>query len=94
MSERERPNNGWLFGLYFGLGIHPVRYLLSHLFSYPVAFSLAVFLMYLLAYPLFFRGKPRYWSWMRNWGFWQFALSSFVIAIIIFFVSHAFSTNG
>src|SRR5437588_5765157 len=71
-AKPKRSNAGWLMGLYFGLGLRPITFLLSYVFSGPVAFGVAMFLMQLLAYPLFLRNGPRT-SWARNWGLWQFA---------------------
>jgi hypothetical protein len=45
----------------------------------------------LVTYPLF-PHAPR-WSWMRNWGFWHFAVYSLAIGVVAFFLSRAFFPN-
>jgi uncharacterized membrane protein len=91
-AKPKRSNAGWLMGLYFGLGLRPVTFLLSYAFSGPVAFGIAMFVMQLLAYPLFLRNGPRT-SWARNWGFWQFAVLAAVAAVVAYFFSRAFFPN-
>jgi hypothetical protein len=91
-TKPKRANAGWLMGLYFGLGLRPVTFLLSYVFSGPVAFGVAMFLMQLLAYPLFLRNGPRT-SWARNWGFWQFTVLGALAAVIAYFFSRAFFPN-
>jgi hypothetical protein len=91
-AKAKRTTTGWLMGLYFGLGLRPVTFLLSYLFSGPVAFGVAMFLMQLLAYPLFLRNGPRA-RWAQNWGFWQFAGLAALGSVVCYFLSRAFFPN-
>jgi hypothetical protein len=91
-AKPKQSKAGWLMGLYFGLALRPVTFLLTYIFSGPVAFGVAMFLLQLIAYPLFLRNGPRN-SWARNWGFWQFAVLSAFASVICYFLSLVFFPN-
>jgi hypothetical protein len=90
--KSKRLTSGWLIGVYFGLALRPATLLFTYLFSGPVAFGVAMFVMQLVAYPLFLRNGPRT-SWARNWGFWHFAGLAALSGIVGFFLSGTFFPN-
>src|SRR5260370_18590112 len=91
-AQPKRSNFGWLVGAYFALGIRPFTALLTYVFPKPVAFGVAIFIMHLVAYPFFLRNSPRA-RWIRNWGFWHFAVYGLIVGVIGFFLSRAYFPN-
>ncbi len=88
-SENGKTDSRWV-GLYFGLGVQVVTRVLGYWLLLPIAFGLAMFLLNLFAYPMFFRGKPRGLRWMVNWGFREFVLFSAAVAVVCAAFLYAF----
>ncbi len=72
-TGNEKTSSRWV-GLYFGLGVQVVTRVLGYWLLLPVAFGLTVFLLNLLAYPLFFHDNPHRARWMLKWGFREFII--------------------
>ncbi len=88
-TGNEKTSSRWV-GLYFGLGVQVVTRVLGYWLLLPVAFGLAIFLLNLLAYPMFFRGKPRGLRWMVDWNFREFVLFSAAVAVVCAAFLYAF----
>jgi hypothetical protein len=92
-AKRERPTNGVWYGVFMGLGLRPLEWVLHYFFSGSVAFALALLSLMLLAYPLFLKGRPWPWSWQRNRRFRQYTAMAVALSVVVFILARFVRAN-
>jgi hypothetical protein len=91
-SDAKGKNNDWPrvigIGLYFGIG-NQILYRILKLFVAPnLAMPTALLFLFLIAYPLFFRGNPNPWTKdKRQWTFMSYTAAMLIFAAAVFLIT-------